>query len=50
MVIEQFWELHGESAFGDRSSSTMSKFSDGVTSDLRNGSFWVEIRDTKHVD
>ena len=40
MVIKQFRELLGESAYGDRSASSMSKCS--VNSDLRNGSFWVE--------
>ena len=28
----------------------MSKYSAAVNSDLGNGSFWVEIRDAKHVD
>ena len=37
-------------AFGDRPSSCMSKFSASVNSDLGNGSFWVEIRDAEHVD
>ena len=38
-------------AFGDRpASSSMSKFSASVNSDLGNGSFWVEIRDAEHVD
>ena len=50
MVIKRFWELRGESAFGDRPASSTSKFSAGVTSGLRNGSFWVEILDVKHVD
>ena len=41
------WNL---TAFGDRSASNMSKLEPGVNSDLGNGSFWVEIRDAKHVD
>ena len=48
MVIK--WSLGGESAFGDRPASCMSKFSAAVNSDLGNGSFWVQIRDAKHVD
>ena len=45
------WNL---TAFGDRSASSMSKKSPAWTlpllSVLGNGSFWVEIRDAKHVD
>ena len=48
MVIK--WSLGGESAFGDRPASSMSKFCAAVNSDLGNGSFGVEIRDAKHVD
>ena len=48
MVIT--WSLGGESAFGDRPASSMSKVSAAVNSDLGNGSFWVEIRDAMHVD
>ena len=40
------WTL---TAFGDRSASSISKFSASVNSDLGNGSFWVEIRDAEHV-
>ena len=47
MVIKSF---SGESAFGDRPASSMSKYSAAVNSDLGNGSFGVEIRDAKHVD
>ena len=47
MVIKR--SLGGESAFDDRPASSMSKFSTAVNSDLGNGSFWVEIRDAKHV-
>ena len=49
MVIK--WSVGGESElnFGDRPGSSMSKFSASVNSDLGNGSFWVEIRDAKHV-
>ena len=50
MVIKRFRELRGESAFDDRSASSISKCSAGAKSDLGNGSFWVEIRDAKHVD
>ena len=36
--------------FGDRPASGMSKLSAGVNSDLGNGSFWLEIPHTEHVD
>ena len=43
-------ELRGDSAvFGDRSAAS-AQVKPGVNSDLGNGSFWVEIRDTKLVD
>ena len=48
MVIK--WSLGGESPFGDRPGSSMSKYSAAVNSDLGNGSFGVEIRDAKHAD
>ena len=41
------WSL---TVFGDRPASSMSKFSASMSSDLGNGSFWVEIRDAEHVD
>ena len=50
MVIKRFRELHGESEFGARPAFSMSEFGASMNSDLRNGSFWVEIRDAKHVD
>ena len=50
MVIKLSRELRGESAFGDRSASSMSKCGIGMNSYLGNGSFGVEIRDTKHAD
>ena len=43
-------ELRGDSAvFGNRSASS-AQIKPGANSDLGNGSFWVEIRDTKLVD
>ena len=50
MVIKLYRELRGESAFGNRSASSLSKCSAGMNSDFGNGSFWVEICDTEHVD
>ena len=41
------WSL---TAFGDRSASSVTKFSSRVNPDLENGSFWLEIRDAEHVD
>ena len=41
------WSL---TAFGDRPASGMSKLSASVNSDLRNGSFWLEIPHAEHVD
>ena len=41
------WTL---TAFGNRSASSLSKFSDRENSDLGNGSFWVKIHDSEHVD
>ena len=43
MVIKELQELRGESGFGDRPASSVSKFSAGVNSDLENGSFWVRL-------
>ena len=41
------WSL---TAFGDRPTSGMSKFSASVNSDLGNGSFWLQIPHAEHVD
>ena len=49
MVIKRSQDLRGESAGGDQSASSMSKRRAGIISDFRNGSFWIEIRDTKLV-
>ena len=40
MVIKRYRELRGESAFGERPASSISKCSAGVNSDLGNGSFF----------
>ena len=45
MVIKRFRELCEESAFSNRPESSMLKFSASMNSDIRNGSFWIEIRD-----
>ena len=51
MVIKRSRELRGESAaYGDRSASSMSKYSAGVNSEVGNGSLWVKIHDAEHVD
>ena len=42
--------LGGDSALGDRSALNISKYSANVNSDLGNVSFWVEIRDARHVE
>ena len=48
MVIKRPGEVRGESAaICDRPASSLSKFSEAVNPDLRNGSFWVKIRDAK---
>ena len=50
MVIKWFRELLESAVIGDRSASSMSKYSAGVNSNLGNGSFWVEICEANHVD